>query len=147
MKHIIAILVLAATLVCGTAHAALPAFEMDQTTPTLLLAGTTAATTSDQLSTTVSLPINAVAVHIYATTTLGSLTNHIITPAGSPTNATSANYRSCPEFNETFTASGEYHIRVPIEELPGRYFGVKYKGTGTATGNFIYIGYKVEAAK
>lgn len=147
MKHLIAILALLAVFVCGPARASSPYFELDATTPTLLLAGTTAATTSDQLSTTVSLPVNCSAVHLYVTNTLGSLTNHIITPSGSPTNATSANYRSCPEYNETIAVSGETHIRVPMEQLPGKYFGVKYKGTGTATGNFIYIGYKIETYK
>lgn len=113
---------------------------------------TAIVTTSDVLSTTFTVAESkrAKAIHYYIAATIGSATNLTFTPAGAMSTAVtlgpaSTGYYGTPDAAITVTASGNYHIRVPIAyDGATTWHGILSKGTGTMTSSDALISYKLE---
>jgi hypothetical protein len=153
MKNLIALLVGLLTLAfAGVASAKAP--NVGPAAPTAIRT-TAILTTSDVLCTTVSVPYNAKALIIFNDFTIGSATNAIVTPCGASVGPTTVEYVGAyiaptayygnTAYQATYTASGAYVIRFPIEVGgSNRSVGVKVRGTGTMTSSDMLIKYKCE---
>jgi hypothetical protein len=129
-------------LVCSVGFSVPVYSVMPETTGTQVF--NAAATTSNVLSTTFTLSPQVSAVHVYVNVLRGSLTSQAVFPAGCLTNAASTSYIPNPEYTESFSASGQYHVRIPAEQFGGKYAGIYCVGVGTTTNNWMSVSYKLE---
>lgn len=152
MKKFSAILaVFAVGALCFMAPASGSAQDITGTTTTIRASAV--LTTSDVLSTTQSVNYYTLgkAAHIYVNiANMGGLTGITVTPAGARDAAIDGyiaptNFYRDSETSQTFTAAGQYHMRVPREAFGSAdYWGVFSRGTGTATSSDMEITYKRE---
>jgi hypothetical protein len=147
MKQLLAFLLIACFAISAAFAQTEPGVGMSTTNATSIRSSAI-LTTSDVLSTTFSLtePSHVKAIHYYVDFTVGSLTNATFTPAGAcDGNPAAAGYYATQDAALTVTASGTYHIRVPVlyDGAP-RYHGVFVRGTGTATSSLCAVKYRLE---
>jgi ABC-type Fe3+-hydroxamate transport system substrate-binding protein len=149
MKNLIALLVGLLTLAFANVAVAKSPNINGTAAPTAIRT-TAIITTSEVLSTTITVPYNAKALVVYADFTKGSATNAILTPCGANDNGTAGYiaptaYYQNAAYAATYTASGAYLLRVPIEAFGSNVsVGIRTLGTGTMTSSDMLLSYKWE---
>lgn len=153
MKRFVTTALCAVAMVVGlfVAPQAAIAQNIDGTTVTLRAAAV--LTTADVLSTTKSVNYYVLgdAAHLYINiSNMGSLTGITVMPCGARDAAIDGyiaptNFYKDSGTSQTFTAAGQYHMRVPRESFGSAdYWGVFCRGTGTATNSELEVTYKRE---
>ena len=114
--------------------------------PSMQIRASAVLTNSDALSTTFTIPADAVAVHYFVDFTKGSLTSASFAPAGAMDgNPAATGYFKSAGRAQVIDTTGKYHIRVPREEFGAyRYGGIFSLGTGTVTSSLASIRIKFE---